>query len=208
MNYHGITNFTAYRSRTIETFITVSEVFTQSELDSIIDIMAKQKLFKGVVGVGDNEKELETSRKSDISFISVNQDTHWIFKKLNEVIEDINYKHYNFDLNGYDHLQYTEYDSSYGGKYDFHMDAVIGEAMPPKMLEMRKLSFTFLLSEPEVEFKGGEFEILINHLQPIRPVLKKGSIIFFPSFILHRVAQVTDGKRKSLVGWITGPKFR
>jgi hypothetical protein len=25
---------------------------------------------------------------------------------------------------------------------------------------------------------------------------------------LHRVAEVTEGKRKSLVGWVTGPKFR
>jgi PKHD-type hydroxylase len=38
--------------------------------------------------------------------------------------------------------------------------------------------------------------------------MKRGSIMFFPSFLLHRVAEVTEGKRKSLVGWVTGPKFR
>ncbi len=36
----------------------------------------------------------------------------------------------------------------------------------------------------------------------------KGRMIFFPSFLIHRVAPVTQGIRRSLVIWVTGPKFR
>jgi PKHD-type hydroxylase len=37
---------------------------------------------------------------------------------------------------------------------------------------------------------------------------KKGSVLLFPSWILHRVTPVTKGVRKSIVVWVTGPKFR
>jgi PKHD-type hydroxylase len=33
-------------------------------------------------------------------------------------------------------------------------------------------------------------------------------MIIFPSFMIHRVAPVTKGKRKSVVVWVTGPKFK
>jgi PKHD-type hydroxylase len=39
-------------------------------------------------------------------------------------------------------------------------------------------------------------------------LMKKGTVIAFPSFIPHRVTELTSGVRKSLVGWIEGPKFR
>jgi PKHD-type hydroxylase len=37
---------------------------------------------------------------------------------------------------------------------------------------------------------------------------KRGRILFFPSFILHKVHPVTKGVRKSIVAWVEGPKFR
>ena len=38
--------------------------------------------------------------------------------------------------------------------------------------------------------------------------MRKGTLILFPSFQLHRIAPVTKGVRKSLVVWVLGPKFR
>jgi PKHD-type hydroxylase len=37
---------------------------------------------------------------------------------------------------------------------------------------------------------------------------KRGRIILFPSFFLHKVCPVTKGIRKSIVAWVEGPKFR
>jgi hypothetical protein len=37
---------------------------------------------------------------------------------------------------------------------------------------------------------------------------ERGTVIAFPSCVLHRVTPITAGTRKSLVVWITGPKFR
>ena len=34
------------------------------------------------------------------------------------------------------------------------------------------------------------------------------SVLLFPSYLLHRVKPVTKGTRRSLVLWISGPKFK
>jgi PKHD-type hydroxylase len=127
------------------------------------------------------------------------------------VIQQLNEQFYGFDLYGYDTMQYTEYESVEGGKYDFHMDTIMGRNVPVDMQTqgIRKLSLTIALNEPGVDFEGGHFQI--NQGQEIdaeNVELKKGRIIAFPSFMLHRVAPTTKGKRKSLVVWVLGPKFK
>jgi PKHD-type hydroxylase len=37
---------------------------------------------------------------------------------------------------------------------------------------------------------------------------ERGVVIAFPSYVLHRVTPITSGTRKSVVIWITGPKFK
>jgi PKHD-type hydroxylase len=44
--------------------------------------------------------------------------------------------------------------------------------------------------------------------EPIRCPQAKGMVILFPSWVIHRVTPVTKGVRKSIVVWVTGPKFR
>jgi PKHD-type hydroxylase len=60
------------------------------------------------------------------------------------------------------------------------------------------------LSEPD-EYEGGELEFL-NFEQPIPKDI--GSLIVFPSYLVHRVNPVTRGLRRSMVSWISGPPFR
>ena len=148
-------------------------------------------------------------RKSDVAFVERNDKTGWIYERLNYVIDSLNAQFYNFDLNGYDTFQYTVYHDYEKGKYDYHMDTIMGTGMPDDMYETRKLSVTFLLNEPGVDFEGGEFEINSGQEKDAESVkMKKGDIIVFPSFMLHRVKPVTKGVRKSIVIWVMGPKFR
>ena len=35
-----------------------------------------------------------------------------------------------------------------------------------------------------------------------------GTAVLFPSFIQHRVTEITRGTRYSLVGWVNGKPFR
>ena len=57
------------------------------------------------------------------------------------------------------------------------------------------------------EFEGGDLELYKFGDKPDTMKMKKNSILFFPSFILHRVTPVTSGTRKALVGWVHGPNF-
>jgi PKHD-type hydroxylase len=71
----------------------------------------------------------------------------------------------------------------------------------------RKISIIIQLTDPS-EYEGGEFEMDYQYEQPNKEDLKKkGTIIVFPSFIPHRVTELTKGTRKSLVAWVEGPKF-
>ena len=74
----------------------------------------------------------------------------------------------------------------------------------------RKLSLSIMLND-ESEFSGGEFQMIIDSQTMENPITvphKKGRFVFFPAFIVHRVARAQSGIRKSLVFWALGPKFR
>ena len=81
------------------------------------------------------------------------------------------------------------------------MDSDVNFAHEPPV---RKISMTCLLSN-ESEFEGGELQI---EKEENKVILKQGQVIFFASFIRHRVAPVTRGVRKSLVMWFGGPPLR
>jgi PKHD-type hydroxylase len=70
----------------------------------------------------------------------------------------------------------------------------------------RKLSMSMLLNTPGVDFEGGDFQTFFAKETDVS--LKRGQILIFPSFIVHRVKPVTKGIRKSLVIWVTGPGFK
>ena len=36
----------------------------------------------------------------------------------------------------------------------------------------------------------------------------QGSVLVFPSYLVHRVSEITKGTRRSLVNWIEGPRWR
>ena len=71
----------------------------------------------------------------------------------------------------------------------------------------RKLSFSLCLNQQGNDYSGGDFKIKTG-AEEDSVKLNKGDMIVFPSFILHKVEPVTEGVRKSLVGWVTGPKFK
>ena len=62
---------------------------------------------------------------------------------------------------------------------------------------------SLILSDPD-EYEGGQLEIWGKPID----VYKKGSIIFFPSWMPHRVTPVTKGTRYSLVMWFMGAPFK
>lgn len=109
----------------------------------------------------------------------------------------------NFQLEYLENLQLTRYVAP-DGHYDFHTDDD-GHSRENIDDSMRKISMSCLLTNPN-EFEGGNFEIQTS-AEPYDVKLKKGDIILFPSYKLHRVSPVTKGTRHSLVAWAHGRAF-
>jgi len=110
-------------------------------------------------------------------------------------------------LHGLESIQYTEY-KEIGQKYDFHMDIHLA-GLPESGLS-RKLSFVLCLTDPS-EYKGGEFLICVGSQDPQKTLVveqPKARLFVFPSFMVHSITPITFGCRRSLVGWILGPKFK
>jgi PKHD-type hydroxylase len=205
VRYNGIVNFPQERTRITHPWVWWDGAFTAEEIDKIVAYCTARDIEEADTLGGKNEKV----RISDIKFHHWNEELDWLFGRFNQVIEVINNRWYGFALNGYESVQFTQYRAEVAGKYDWHFDMCVGEDyLPAEMIEPRKLSFTLLLNDPGVDFKGGDFQFNLGNEQEARTAeSKKGRIIAFPSFMIHRVTPVTEGIRRSLVIWVTGPKF-
>ena len=112
-----------------------------------------------------------------------------------------NKENFGFRLNNFYELQYTEYHSSEQGFYDWHQDIVWLQPTESQ----RKISVTVQLSDDD-DYEGGDFEFNKDLPQP-SDIRTRGTVIVFPSFLYHRVTEVTKGERKSLVAWYEGESF-
>jgi PKHD-type hydroxylase len=190
------------RARINQPWVWQDDIFTEEEIDSIVKYCDYQGVEIGTIFGSEEKETVEKVRKSGVKFHKRDQNTAWIFDRINTAIEANNERYYRFNLNGYEYFQYTTYDKE--GKYDWHMDMAMG-LDPGNYQETRKLSMTICLND---EYTGGEFQINMGQEKNAETLqAKKGRAFFFPSFMIHRVAPIKKGVRKSLVVWVTGPKF-
>lgn len=180
---------------------TFDNVFTASECDCLSGLLAAEKQVASTQGASPAFTDM---RRSEIRWIR-GADAQWAFDRLRGIVLAANAS-LGFDLVGLDTLQLTEYDASYRGHYDWHMDFGTGPDM-----RFRKLSIVVQLSDPG-DYEGGElFVCTANNTRAsmTSPMCKRqGCAVVFPSYMLHRVSEVTRGKRRSLVGWVEGAPFR
>lgn len=172
-------------------------LFLPHEIDRILNFWDDDKTIKATLA-GDKKHDDEL-RKSSVMFIDNTPENDWIYNKLAGLAINCNNERYWFDLLGFhQELQLTRY--SEGDFFDWHLDFGPGE------ISARKLSMTIQLSEEDA-YEGGDLEFMINQKIVAAP-RKKGTIVIFPSFIMHRVTPITKGTRQSIVGWVSGPPYR
>jgi PKHD-type hydroxylase len=173
------------------------KAFTPEECKKIIEFAGQFEKKEARVN---NKMELNSDiRESEVVWITPDSEIVWIYQRLTDIITALNSDYFKFDLFGFiESFQFTEYNAP-SGHYGKHVDSMFNGTV-------RKLSFVIQLSDPK-DYKGGELQI---HLSDTPEVMKKeqGTLIAFPSYILHEVTPITKGKRYSLVGWITGKPFK
>jgi predicted 2-oxoglutarate/Fe(II)-dependent dioxygenase YbiX len=109
-----------------------------------------------------------------------------------------NQQAWQFDINICHQIEYLRYDKT--GRYLSHLDTFITKK--PEI--HRKLTALAFLND---NFEGGRFFLQVAE-EKIYPIQTKGTIIVFPSFLLHGVEDVTSGVRHAVVCWLSGPSFR
>lgn len=111
-----------------------------------------------------------------------------------------------YELTGVESLQLGLYHP--GDHHDWHMDTLShGE-------QVRKLTVIVQLDPPDA-YTDGDLQLLrfgVDRPDPLalptEVLRQRGTVVVFPSFLLHRVASVSSGQRRTLVAWVLGPRFR
>lgn len=187
-------------------FVYWDDFFSESDLKTIEQYCTSHGVEKSKIITSDNTLISNDVRHSEIKIHYANHTNEWLFFKLLTVAELINDNFYRFDLLGFDHFQYTEYNGA-GTKYDYHTDMIFGKDVPIGHEISRKLSFSLVLSDTQ-EYEGGDLEIKLTSRSTEKIDQKRGRVIAFPSYLLHRVSPLISGSRKSIVFWAVGPKFK
>lgn len=99
-----------------------------------------------------------------------------------------------FDITAQNQTEYLRYDKN--GHYRDHIDL----RFTPGSL-IRKLTVLAFLND---DFEGGQLYLKVGEKKTY-PHQKKGTVIAFPSFVMHGVEPVISGVRRSIVTWLTGP---
>lgn len=189
----------------MEPFIVWHGGFTLEDCERIVELGELAEFEKGRIGGaggGPGSTDIDV-RNTDIVWLQPNENTFWIFEKMNSLIAKINFDKFQMDLDRFDGFQYSKYSESH--HYNWHIDTAV-EPYPNGMF--RKLSLSLMLTDP-TDYEGGDFLLNLggNADRPTKMRLEKGDLVVFYSHIPHKVEPVTKGIRTTLVTWALGPKM-
>ena len=156
---------------------------------------------KNLISTAIDKPSEESVKTSEVKFIKLGR----IGNLLNPFIQfcySANVNAFGFDLfnlNSDKTLNYNIYKKN--TEYNWHTD---GEPSNP----IRDIKLTCLLNLSESDYDGGNLKLFDGKEVDINVFNKPGAAVVFPSFINHKVTNLTSGERHSLAIWWYGPKFK
>jgi predicted 2-oxoglutarate/Fe(II)-dependent dioxygenase YbiX len=176
-----------------------SDVLTEKDCDALIKLYTQAPDEEAGIGGGNNSTVDKTVRNVNRVILPVHKG---IGARLAAAGLDANAQRWGFDIKKANQSEFLKYPAG-GGRYKGHLDTFLSKA-PENLAECRKVTVLAFLND---DYKGGKFFLQTGH-QKIYPPQKKGTVIAFPSFILHGVEDVEEGERYSVVTWLVGPWFK
>ena len=175
---------------------------------------------EAVVGNPGEEVLDKKIRRSKVTWVSEQWIYDLIWPYMQEANEQAGWK---YDIRGAEPVQLGKYEK--GAFYNFHQDGrsdnLSAYNTPDNKIKhgnVRKLSMSIHLND---DYEEGGFQFATGRSEGrgnpsdkeafniYTPTFHKlGSVIVFPSFMVHRVQPVTKGTRYSLVSWFVGPPFK
>jgi len=195
--YDGRKNL-SHKINKILTYWHFPSAFTELSCEKIIKSCEDNELTKAYVGYNNNPV-------LDLKIRDVNKVQLPVYRGVGATLTGMgisaNNQGWQFNIthsNQCEFLQYTK-----DGHYLEHVDNMLTYGQE-NITDARKLTVLVFLND---DFEGGKF-FLKNESEKIYPPQKAGDVIVFPSFILHGVEPVLNGKRRTIVTWLVGPSFK
>ena len=183
-------------------YIFWKKFLSEQECDKIVE-ENQTNLKDAMIGWGDDER-ISTDRKTNVRFISQNSPTKPLIEKIIERIGFTAQKYYGCSLTSVEPVQYAEYEK--GMFYSWHVDSNM--KLNDIGLCTRDISASLILNK-STEYTGSSLQFITADSVSKDNILtpedakdqEQGTLIIFPSSMIHQVTKVTSGIRKSLVLW-------
>ena len=172
-----------------------TDILTPEACDSLVKLYTQDRVAKEppVIGNGAGAIDL-TVRNVTRVMLPTHKD---IGGRLAAAGLWANHQAWKFDITHANQAEFLAYPA--GGRYQAHVDTFLQHGE-----DCRKLTVLAFLND---NFKGGKF-FLQDGQNRYYPPQTKGTVLVFPSFIMHGVEDVEEGERFSVVCWMVGKFFR
>jgi predicted 2-oxoglutarate/Fe(II)-dependent dioxygenase YbiX len=169
------------------------KVIEKPVLDLFLEESKTLQTQQGTIGKNSNQPFRKVSVQYPGEFNHLNLMLHALAIKANNKI-------WNYNLTDSFQCELLTYKETVGGKYSGHVDTL---RMGPGLV--RKLTVLAFLND---DYEGGKFFVMQDEIHKQYIETLPGSVLVFPTFLMHGVEEVTKGTRKSIVSWISGPDFK
>ena len=183
------------QSHLLSDYYFIENAISDNFCDNLIKEYSKDEVEKLQPIIGQNAGSVNLDiRNVQRLILPMNQG---IGATLTSIGLNTNHSSYKYNITHSNQTEFLMYDVN--GKYEAHVDTFHEHTN-----ETRKLTALAFLND---DFEGGKFFIENGH-KKIYPKQAKGTVIIFPSFMVHGVEPVTKGKRFTVVTWLVGPYFK
>ena len=172
-----------------------TDILTNEACDSLIKTYTQTEIVKEPPVIGAGRGVIDTSiRNVERVILPTYKD---IGGRLAAAGFAANHRAWKFDITHVNQAEFLIYPA--GGRYQAHVDTFLSHEG-----DCRKLTVLAFLND---DFKGGRFYLQSCH-DKYYPPQSKGTVLVFPSFIMHGVEDIEEGTRYSVVCWMVGKFFK
>ncbi len=173
-------------------FVSYNNVFTKEECNEIVNYSNNY--------IENHTSNIEINMK--MCYLLPNEKNNFIYERIRKLVIETNIKIWNYNLYDFgEPINFLEYNEKNNSHFKIHNDIGIEQGWQT----FRKLTIIVQLTD-ENTYEGCDLMIQ-NGDKLVTTNKNQGSIIIFPSFMMHQVTPIKKGIRNSLVLWAYGPPF-
>jgi len=173
-------------------YFSYNNVFTKEECNDIVNYSNNY--------IENHTSNIEINMK--MCYLLPNEKNNFIYERIRKLVIETNIKIWNYNLYDFgEPIKFLEYNEKNNSHFKIHNDIGIEQGWQT----FRKLTIIVQLTD-ENTYEGCDLMIQ-NGDKLVTTNKNQGSIIIFPSFMMHQVTSIKKGIRNSLVLWAYGPPF-